>query len=153
MTSKNKQKTLNPLCRLNRISALFCIHDFDLNAQNELWIRPRDSLEIWKWSNLSSVTRNDPNKCSNVYIHTEEVKNFQIVQKKPLNCNCKGYNCQCNFKTLSMMQSLAVMLTDAYRIVASSNTRYNLGNPLFVKRSQYIRIENPLHKQSEKACK
>ena len=38
-----------------------------------------------------------------------------------------------------------------YRIVASSNARYKLGNQLFVKRSQNIRIENPLHKQSEKA--
>ena len=39
-----------------------------------------------------------------------------------------------------------------YRIVASSNARYYLKNHFFVKRSQYIRIQNPLHKQSEKAC-
>ena len=39
-----------------------------------------------------------------------------------------------------------------YRIVASSNPRYKLGNQRFVERSQCIRIENPLHKQSEKAC-
>ena len=38
-----------------------------------------------------------------------------------------------------------------FRIVASSNPHYKLGNQLFVKRSQYIRIENSLHKQSEKA--
>ena len=29
---------------------------------------------------------------------------------------------------------------------------YESENQLFVKRSQYIRIEIPLHKQSEKAC-
>ena len=28
----------------------------------------------------------------------------------------------------------------------------NLKNQLFVERSQYIRVENPLHKQFEKAC-
>ena len=39
-----------------------------------------------------------------------------------------------------------------YLIVASSNACYYLGYQLFVERSQYIRIENPLHKQSEKAC-
>ena len=38
-----------------------------------------------------------------------------------------------------------------YRKVASTNMRYQLKNQLFVKRSQYIRIENPLHKRSEKA--
>ena len=37
------------------------------------------------------------------------------------------------------------------RKVASTNARYQLKNQLFVKRSQYIRTENPLHKQSEKA--
>ena len=39
-----------------------------------------------------------------------------------------------------------------YHLVLSSNANYKLGNQLFFKRSQYIRIENPLHKQSEKAC-
>ena len=39
-----------------------------------------------------------------------------------------------------------------YSTVTSSNTYFKLGNQLFVKRSQYIRIKNPLHKQSEKAC-
>ena len=39
-----------------------------------------------------------------------------------------------------------------YRKVTSINARHQLGNQLFVKKSQYIRIENPLHKQSEKAC-
>ena len=34
-----------------------------------------------------------------------------------------------------------------YRIVPSSKAHYRLGNQLFVKRSQYIRIENPLHKK------
>ena len=38
-----------------------------------------------------------------------------------------------------------------YRIVASTNTCYYSENPFFVQRSQYIRTENPLHKQSEKA--
>ena len=38
-----------------------------------------------------------------------------------------------------------------YRIVASTNTCYYSENQLFVERSQYIRTENPLHKQSEKA--
>ena len=38
-----------------------------------------------------------------------------------------------------------------YRIVASTNTCYYSENQLLVKRSQYIRTENPLHKQSEKA--
>ena len=37
-----------------------------------------------------------------------------------------------------------------YRIVASTNTCYYSENQLFVQRSQYIRTENPLHKQSEK---
>ena len=40
-----------------------------------------------------------------------------------------------------------------YCIVASFNTYYKLGNKVFVKRLQYIRIENPLYKQFEKACK
>ena len=39
-----------------------------------------------------------------------------------------------------------------YRIVASTNTCYYSENQLFVQRSQYIRAENPLHKQSEKTC-
>ena len=38
-----------------------------------------------------------------------------------------------------------------YRIVASTNTCYYSENQLFVQRSLYIRTENPLHKQSEKA--
>ena len=38
-----------------------------------------------------------------------------------------------------------------YRIVASTNTCYYSKNQLFVQRTQYIRTENPLHKQSEKA--
>ena len=38
-----------------------------------------------------------------------------------------------------------------YRIVASTNTCYYSENQLYVQRSQYIRTENPLHKQSEKA--
>ena len=42
-------------------------------------------------------------------------------------------------------------LISKYRIVASTNTCHYSENQLFVKRSQYIRTENPLHKQSEKA--
>ena len=38
-----------------------------------------------------------------------------------------------------------------YRIVASTITCYYSENQLFVQRSHYIRTENPLHKQSEKA--
>ena len=38
-----------------------------------------------------------------------------------------------------------------YLIVVSSNTCYYSENQRFVQRSQYIRTENPLHKQSEKA--
>ena len=38
-----------------------------------------------------------------------------------------------------------------YRIVASTNTCYYSENQLFIQRSQYIRTENPLHIQSEKA--
>ena len=41
--------------------------------------------------------------------------------------------------------------TKDYRIVGSTNTCYYSENQLFVQRSQYIRTENPLHKQSEKA--
>ena len=38
-------------------------------------------------------------------------------------------------------------------IVASSNASYYLGKQLYVKRSQYIRIENSLYKQTKKhAC-
>ena len=39
-----------------------------------------------------------------------------------------------------------------YRRVASSNERYLFKNKGFTKRSQYIRIKNPLHRQSEKTC-
>ena len=42
-------------------------------------------------------------------------------------------------------------LNMTYRIVASTNTCYYSENQLFVKRSQYIRTKNPLHKQSEMA--
>ena len=38
-----------------------------------------------------------------------------------------------------------------YCIVTSSKVRYKLENQLFLKRSQYIRVKNPLHKQSKKA--
>ena len=43
-----------------------------------------------------------------------------------------------------------LVICSIYHIFASSNMRYYLGNQLFVKRSQYITIETPLHKQSEK---
>ena len=42
--------------------------------------------------------------------------------------------------------------TIMYHIVLSSKARYLLGNQLFLRRSQYIRIKNPLHEQSEKVC-
>jgi hypothetical protein len=45
------------------------------------------------------------------------------------------------------------MIESTYRRVANTNARYGLENQLFFKRSKYIRIEYPLHKQSEKpAC-
>jgi hypothetical protein len=40
-----------------------------------------------------------------------------------------------------------------YQTVASSNPHYSLGNQLFVKRSRYIRIQNPIHNHSEGASK
>ena len=43
-----------------------------------------------------------------------------------------------------------IALTTKCRIVLSCNAYYQLGNQLFVKRLQYIRIQNPLPKQSEK---
>ena len=45
-----------------------------------------------------------------------------------------------------------VVVVVEYHRVASTNTCYWLENQLFVKRSQYVKIKNPLHKQSEKAC-
>ena len=39
-----------------------------------------------------------------------------------------------------------------YCRVASFHVHYLLENKFFVKRSQYIRIKNPLHKRSEIAC-
>ena len=44
------------------------------------------------------------------------------------------------------------MLPNIYRIVASTNTCYYSENQLFVKRTQYIRIKNPFHNQSDKAA-
>ena len=43
-------------------------------------------------------------------------------------------------------------LLSSYRNVASINVCLQFGNQLCAKRSQYISIENPLYKQSEKAC-
>ena len=48
-------------------------------------------------------------------------------------------------------QNCEKIVIETYSIVANL-PRYKLGNQLFVKRSEYIRIENPLHKQSEKTC-
>ena len=45
----------------------------------------------------------------------------------------------------------AIHTPNIYHIFVSRNTCYYLENQLFVQRSQYIRTENPLHKQSEKA--
>ena len=42
------------------------------------------------------------------------------------------------------------MNTFEYCIVTSSNMHYLLGNQLFVKRSQYIRIKNPLLRNLKK---
>ena len=56
-----------------------------------------------------------------------------------------------NFEPLDI-QFFQLIYDFIYRIFASSNVHYKLGNPFFVKRSQYIRIKNCLHKQSEKAC-
>ena len=39
-----------------------------------------------------------------------------------------------------------------YHIVASFNMGYKFKNKVFATRSQYISINNPLHRQSEKAC-
>ena len=39
-----------------------------------------------------------------------------------------------------------------YHIVASFNMGYKFKNKVFATRSQYISIENSLHRQSEKAC-
>ena len=52
----------------------------------------------------------------------------------------------------SKQQLLTVKFFHIPYIVASSNKLYYLGNQLFVKRSQYIRLKNPLHMQSEKTC-
>ena len=49
------------------------------------------------------------------------------------------------------IQQCLLIFIRRYRIVASTNTCYYSENQLFVQRSQYIRTENPLHKQSEKA--
>ena len=48
-------------------------------------------------------------------------------------------------------KNLPRSITQKYRKVAITNTCYYSENQLFVKRSQCIRAENPLHKQSEKA--
>ena len=60
----------------------------------------------------------------------------------------------CAFRHLCsfyMFFYILISIKNIYRIVASTNTCYYSENQLFVKRSQYIRTENPLHKQSEKA--
>ena len=41
-------------------------------------------------------------------------------------------------------------VNNSYHIYASYNTRYYLGNQLFVRRSQYTRIENPFISNLEK---
>ena len=55
-----------------------------------------------------------------------------------------------DFKQVSVLLATSVVI-GTYLIVASSNKCYQLKNQLFVKRSHYIRTENPLHKQSEKS--
>ena len=55
------------------------------------------------------------------------------------------------FGPASQLSRIQKCAESAYCIVASTNTCYYSENQLFVKRSQYIRTKNPLHKQSEKA--
>ena len=59
--------------------------------------------------------------------------------------NCSVFSC------FHGQKNIVVSTMKNYRIVASTNTSYYSENQLFVQRSQYIRTENPLHKQSEKA--
>ena len=60
-------------------------------------------------------------------------------------------NMSCQVSKGGIQNYIYLWPKSTYHIVESSNAHYLLGNQLFVKRSQYIRIENPLHKQSEKA--
>ena len=63
-----------------------------------------------------------------------------------------GYNGKCIVFVLNKnFIKKSILAQKIYRIVASTNTCYYSENQLFVNRSQYIRTENPLHKQSEKA--
>ena len=63
------------------------------------------------------------------------------------------FRCSEHTLTLQFMKRfLPDFLYPTYRKVLSTEARYWFRNQLFVKRSQYIRIENSLHKQSEKAC-
>ena len=43
-------------------------------------------------------------------------------------------------------------MINKYHKGASINARYLLGNQVFDKRTQYVRIKNLLHKQSVKTC-
>ena len=66
---------------------------------------------------------------------------------------CTSFNLYCKTADQSKFNAMQGRNHEKrYRIVASSNARHKLKNQLFVKRSQYIRIENLLHKRSEKTC-
>ena len=66
-------------------------------------------------------------------------------------CHCVIVLCTEPLAWVSCMQARQYVLVNVYRIVASTNTCYYSENQLFVKRSQYIRTKNPLHKQYVKA--
>ena len=95
-----------------------------------------------------------------MYVHT----NFQASTSKDC-INNRNANCELPFP-LSLV-CLSFLLNEHYgsigclvsaggiqdyRIVVGSKADYLLENKFFAKRSQYIRIKNPLHNQSEKAC-
>ena len=77
-----------------------------------------------------------------LYLPYKQNNFLHVYTKMPVTLQ-QSYSC--NFI------SLIAYCESIYRIVASTNACYYSENQLFVKRSQYIRTENPLHKQSEKA--
>ena len=96
------------------------------------------------------------------FIYSEKVTKFceiftlhlsyvvPVKSKEKILQNYVAFSEYMNFSIVK--QEKMVSTRFSYRKVASSNTHSLLGNQLFVKRSPYIRIKNPLHKQSEKAC-
>ena len=75
-----------------------------------------------------------------------------LIQAETYKTAVNTVELQTGTATYQDQQSFLWWVCCGFRIVVSSNVRYLLENQLFVKRSQYIRIKNPLHKQSEKAC-